>query len=274
MGFDGIELTVRREEAGRSTELCLGRVDRKVRRATSRQERLRPGTSARFQITSAACACWQEKDATNGALWWLHSSISATAPEGRTATRLAHLKQTPERTYQFLIRPQPKDETYEIYRERRAAILAAYCQIAKVRRPELLDIIGIATEPVDVEQRSEDLAYLDARIWSQEDEARTRELQTNTGILVSPRETAFHDDEYPAPPAALSAAVGVPKATRGQSQTKACETSGNATGQQEAGTLKRVVNGVFLVKASARSLSQKQASPLGVTAPGVDIGGL
>jgi hypothetical protein len=62
----------------------------------------------------------------------------------------------------------------------------------------LLDIIGIATEPIEVDQRSEDLVYLDARTWTQEDESRARELQAVTGILVSPKETVYRDHEYPA----------------------------------------------------------------------------
>ena len=130
-------------------------------------------------------------------------NLLTITPESRTATRLVLSKQAPERAYQFLIRPHPKDETYDIYRERRTALLAAYCHVAKIRRPELRDIIGIATEPVDVDARSEDLVYLDARHWTQEDQARTLELQAQTGILVSPRETAFHDNEYPEGPMAV-----------------------------------------------------------------------
>ena len=130
-------------------------------------------------------------------------NLLAITPDGRAATRLVISKQAPERAYQFLIRPWPKEETYDTYRERRTALLAAYCHVAKVRRPELLDIIGIATEPVNVDARSEDLVYIDARHWTQEDQAQTLELQAKTGILVSPRETAFHDDEYPERPMAV-----------------------------------------------------------------------
>src|SRR3954469_22089998 len=82
-------------------------------------------------------------------------NLLAITPESRTATRLVLSKQAPERAYRFLIRPHPEDETYDIYRERRTALLAAYCHVAKVRRPEPLDIIGIATEPIDVDTRSE-----------------------------------------------------------------------------------------------------------------------
>jgi hypothetical protein len=123
--------------------------------------------------------------------------LLATTPTGRTATRLLVTKQASERAYQFIISPQPSDENYEIYREHRTALLAAYCYIAKVRRPELLDIVGIATEPLEADHRSEDLVYLDARKWTQVDQAQALELQAKTGILLNPRETPFHDDEYP-----------------------------------------------------------------------------
>jgi hypothetical protein len=122
------------------------------------------------------------------------------APEGRIATRLVLSKQYPDRAYQFIVSPQGDDEPYDKYRENRTALLAAYCHVAKAKRPELLDIIGIATEPLNVDQRSEDLVYLDARGWTQEDQARTLELQAATGILANPRETWFHDNEYPESP--------------------------------------------------------------------------
>jgi hypothetical protein len=131
--------------------------------------------------------------------------LLATAPDGRDATRLVLTRQAPERAYQFLISPERTGQSYETYRERRTTILAAYCHVAKVKRPELLDIIGLATEPLHVEQRSEDLVYIDARNWTEEDEAQTRELQARTGILVSPAETPFHDDEYPEAPPKVAA---------------------------------------------------------------------
>ncbi len=126
--------------------------------------------------------------------------LLGTTPVGHATTRLVLCKQTPGRAYQFYICPQDKKEPYERYRERRNSVLAAYCYVAKVKRPELNDIIGIATEPVDVQRRSEDLVYLDARQWSQADQTRALELQETTGILVNPRETAFHDNEYPKRP--------------------------------------------------------------------------
>jgi hypothetical protein len=126
--------------------------------------------------------------------------LLAKAPNNREETRLVLTEQAPERAYQFLISPQRAGESHETYRERRVGILSAYCHVAKLKRPELLDIVGLATEPVHVQSRTEDLVYLDARAWTEHDQAHTRELQARTGILVNPKETPFHDNEYPEVP--------------------------------------------------------------------------
>jgi len=123
--------------------------------------------------------------------------LLTTAPKNKTATRLVLSKQYPERAFQFIVDPKPDHLSYEQYRERRSALLAAYCHVAKLRAPQLRHIIGIATEPLGARGRSEDLVYLNAEKWTEENEAEARQLQEATGILVNPRERPFHDDEYP-----------------------------------------------------------------------------
>jgi hypothetical protein len=130
------------------------------------------------------------------------------APPNKDATRLVLSDQAPTRGYVSVISPQRVDQSYERYRERRTAILAAYCHVAKVKSPQLPDIVGIATEPAGVIGRSEDLVYLNARLWTAEDDAETRELQARTGILLNPRKTWFHDDEYPEITATVARPVG------------------------------------------------------------------
>ena len=70
----------------------------------------------------------------------------------------------------------------------------------KVRFPDLQHLVGYATEPLDREQHSEDLAYLDATNWSEEDAQAARAIQKETGILASPEATHVHDQEYPTSP--------------------------------------------------------------------------
>lgn len=126
------------------------------------------------------------------------------------ATRLVVRDETPERAYQFIVSPMRNGQSFEVYREQRAALLSAYCHVAKLKFPNLLDIIGIATESLDATGRSEDLMYLDARLWSAEDEARTRDLQAKTGIMLNPTRTPFHDDEYPDNAAVLKKTPALP----------------------------------------------------------------
>jgi hypothetical protein len=123
--------------------------------------------------------------------------LLAKTPPGRDMTRLILTKQIPDRAYQFVVSSQRPEESYETYRERRAATLMAYCNVAKIKQPAVSDIIGLATEPRHVEPRTEDLFYIDGSSWTAEDEARARELQAHTGILLNPAEIAFHQDEYP-----------------------------------------------------------------------------
>ena len=67
----------------------------------------------------------------------------------------------------------------------------------KLKFPALQHVIGYATEPLDGEQRSQDLAYLDATNWTEEDAREARRLQNRTGLLESPTITHFRDQEYP-----------------------------------------------------------------------------
>jgi hypothetical protein len=122
-------------------------------------------------------------------------NLLATTPDGHNKMRMVLSKQAQQRAYILLIAGQ--DTSHPEYRERRAGLLAAYCQATKVHRPKLLDIVGIATEPIDFDSRSEDLVYLDARRWSFQDQHNAEELQRELGLLTNLSRTAFRDEEYP-----------------------------------------------------------------------------
>ncbi len=55
--------------------------------------------------------------------------------------------------------------------------MSNYCRVTKLRFPEAVHIIGIASEAGFPPQRSEDLIYLDASRWSPADEAKAKEGQ-------------------------------------------------------------------------------------------------
>ena len=102
--------------------------------------------------------------------------------------------------YCFLVYPCPQGSDHDRHRLSRSALLADYCRVMKVRFPDLQHVVGYATEPLDGEQHSEDLAYLDATNWSEEDAQAARAVQRETGILTSPEVTHIHDQEYPTSP--------------------------------------------------------------------------
>ncbi len=121
--------------------------------------------------------------------------LLVTTPDGGNKMRMVLSKQSPERAYVLLVAGQ--DTSNSEYRERRAALLAAYCHIAKADNPQLLDVVGIATEPLDHNSRSEDLAYLDVRNWNEDAQREARELQRQTGLMTKLTKTKYHDNEYP-----------------------------------------------------------------------------
>ena len=87
--------------------------------------------------------------------------------------------------YCFLVYPCPQGRDHDRHRLSRRALLADYCRVMKVRFPDLQHVVGYATEPLDGEQHSEDLAYLDATNWSEEDaqgSARNPERDRNTRV--------------------------------------------------------------------------------------------
>ena len=100
-------------------------------------------------------------------------------------------------SYIFLLYPRDESLSEEEYRIRRGDILAAYCQVSKLKWPDTQDIIGIATETGFGPERSEDIVYYDARTWSPEDEIQAKEFQDKLGILKSPQIYGGSTREYP-----------------------------------------------------------------------------
>jgi hypothetical protein len=85
----------------------------------------------------------------------------------------------------------------EDYRRSRRNLLEAYCRVAKIEFPDAKDIVGIATEPASFTPRSEDLAYLDTRQWSESDDEHARQIQAEWKLLVEKKAFASAEDEYP-----------------------------------------------------------------------------
>ena len=126
--------------------------------------------------------------------------LSSASARGRPRSRCVVTSDKSGTGYCFLIYPCPQGRDHDRHRLSRRALLADYCRVMKVRFPDLQHVVGYATEPLDGEQHSEDLAYLDATNWSEEDAQAARAIQKETGILASPEVTHVHDQEYPTSP--------------------------------------------------------------------------
>ena len=126
--------------------------------------------------------------------------LSSASAHGRPKSRSIVTSQESGTGYCFLVCPCPTGRDYDEHRRVRSLMLADYCRVMKVRFPDLQYIVGYATDPLDGQRRSEDLAYLDATNWSEQDTQAARSLQRETGILQSPTVTHVHDKEYPTPP--------------------------------------------------------------------------
>jgi len=78
--------------------------------------------------------------------------------------------------YVFLFLKRKPGLTDEEYRNIRMHLLSDYCHVTKLKYPQAMDIVGIASEAGLPSRRSEDFMYLDASHWSREDEAKAKEL--------------------------------------------------------------------------------------------------
>jgi uncharacterized protein YchJ len=98
-------------------------------------------------------------------------------------------------SYVFLVVGLEKGETQLEYRTRRRLLLSQYCVVVKHLHPSSQHIIGLGVEPKDIEQRSEELIYLDATEWTFEMASHAAELHEKAGILKE-----FRQNPLPAEP--------------------------------------------------------------------------
>lgn len=119
--------------------------------------------------------------------------------------------------YVFMVMRRPHNISYEEYREVRLHCLQEYMHVLKLIYPDALDIVGIAVGPYG-NDNSEDLLYIDARIWTEEDQRRAEAIQRETGYLSNERRHEGVVKTYPEPLSTTE--VGVP--VKGSSRNKPC----------------------------------------------------
>lgn len=128
----------------------------------------------------------------------LYRMMDEEVPAGIRRTRLVLSPQPGDPYYVFMILPHPPGMPYAKYRTSRRNMLQAACWVLKALRPEAKDIVGVA---VDQGDRSEDAVYLDARTWSDEDQAEALRLQQDLDLLQDDLSGyVIRTEEYPDPP--------------------------------------------------------------------------
>ena len=109
--------------------------------------------------------------------------VNQEPPEQGKASHVLLPSRPGDPYYVFLLLWPPKDVSYDEFREVRRELLEAYCMVLKTIFPDAEDIVGIATEDRTAGSRSEDVLYLDARVWNEELQSEALELQQRLNIL-------------------------------------------------------------------------------------------
>lgn len=88
-----------------------------------------------------------------------------------------------EPTYVFLVVGRDEQESHDDYRTRRRELLHAYAYVTKYLYPEAGDIVAFGVEARDVQERTEDVLFVDAREWNDEMAAEAKHLMEEHSIL-------------------------------------------------------------------------------------------
>jgi len=99
--------------------------------------------------------------------------------------------------YVFLFLHRKPGLSDQEYRNIRVRILSEYCLVTKLKFPEAIHIVGIASEAGLPPQRSEDFVYMNASRWTAKDEAKAKQIQERFGFLRRVKREATREYEYP-----------------------------------------------------------------------------
>jgi len=126
----------------------------------------------------------------------LHKKIA----QGQQAMKIVPSLSVPGRYCVFTVVGRDASVAYAGYRENRADLLTAYCTGVRLLHPDARQVIGIATEPLNVEASSQDFFYEDfPNPTTPEELATIREHCDALGILQDEtmRPTAYQAREFP-----------------------------------------------------------------------------
>lgn len=126
--------------------------------------------------------------------------MAQARPGQERATRVLMPMGPDDPYYVFLALDRPSAVSHEDYRVARRELLGSLCLATRARWPEARDIVGIATEPLDSEDRSEDLLYFDGQDWDEALAEDAEEVRARLGLFSSLRLRQGNLKEYPVGP--------------------------------------------------------------------------
>lgn len=105
----------------------------------------------------------------------------------------------PNVLYVLLMGPGVPRDQYDDYRSRRSQELMLRCYAAKAARPHANIIVGIGLDAPSEQGSSEDLLYLDAHNWTDEDAQKAEAIRQDLGYFVDGvmQEQLIDAEEYP-----------------------------------------------------------------------------
>ncbi|WP_081630068.1 hypothetical protein [Thiomonas sp. FB-6] len=123
---------------------------------------------------------------------------------GKKFARMFIIGEARARAYVFLVVPNSAEEDYQAYRKMRSATLFAYCAGLKLKYPQLVEAIGIASEPCTEVFASQDFMYVD--LTEEMDSAQVKNLEEamrELDVLQTPDENLRYgrsrEFEFPIP---------------------------------------------------------------------------
>ena len=99
--------------------------------------------------------------------------------------------------YVLLLVPHTAQFNESDYRLFRRNLVEVYCRVLRHDIPDASNVVGLAMEPFDVPESSQDAAYFDFKEWSHLDGEHARELKAKYGLLRAPSLYSGTVDEYP-----------------------------------------------------------------------------
>ncbi len=124
----------------------------------------------------------------------------STTPVHLTRTTVGIPSSPGDPYYVFVMFPWIHGAGMHDNRLMRHNFLEAACMVVRLKFPDAVDVVGIATESgASSSWRSEDAMYCNFRDWTPAMAAQAQEYQRELKILTSPKETRETEYEYPEP---------------------------------------------------------------------------